>query len=133
MYQPSYQYPNYGFIARHHQGTPNYNMQPYMGQMWGGYYPTGQGHGVYNNKPYVNQAYLGAWNQMPKPRLPFLTILNLPDLLILTNDLVSHDPAWLVVPSNLPSDIPNFKDKSGEDPGEHATVRFSSFKLELWS
>ena len=57
-----YQYPNYGFVAPHSHGTPNYNasMQPFMGQMGGGYYPTGQGHGVYSNHPYVNKSYQGA-------------------------------------------------------------------------
>ena len=40
-YQPAYQSPNYGFVAPQPQGTPNYNTQPYMGQMGGGYYPTG--------------------------------------------------------------------------------------------
>ena len=40
-YQPVYQSPNYDFVAPQPQGTPNYNasMQPYMGQMGGGYYP----------------------------------------------------------------------------------------------
>ena len=51
-YQPAYQSYNYGFVAPESQGNPNYNisMQPYMGQMGGGNYPTGQGHGVYNNQ-----------------------------------------------------------------------------------
>ena len=56
---------------------------------------------------------------MPQPRIPFLAMLNFPDLSRLTNDLVSHDPTWLVVPPKLPSDIPKFKGKTGEDPGEH--------------
>ena len=61
-YQPAYQSPNYGFVAPQPQGTANYNayMQPYMGQMGGGYYLTRQGHGVYNNQTYVNQPYKGA-------------------------------------------------------------------------
>ena len=94
-------------------------MQPLMGQMGGGYYLTVQGHGVYNNKPYVNQPYQGAWNQMPKSRIPFLVMLNLPDLLILTNDLVSHNLTWSVVPAKIPLDIPKIEDKTGEDLGEH--------------
>ena len=51
-----YQSPNYGFVAPQSQGTPHHNpyMQPYMGQIGGGYYPNGQGHGVYRNQPYVN-------------------------------------------------------------------------------
>ena len=93
-----------------------------MGQMGGCYYPTGQGHGVYNNQPYVNQPYQEAWNQMSKPRLPFLATINLPKLSSLTNDLVAHDLAWLVVPAKIPSDIPKFEGKSDEEPGEHVTT-----------
>ena len=84
-----YQSPNYGFVAPQPQGTPNYNpyMQPYMGQMGGGYYPTGQGHGVYRNQPYMNQSYQGAWHQPAQPKLPFLATLNLPHLSILKNQV----------------------------------------------
>ena len=59
--QPTYS-SNYGFVAPHNQGTPHHNasMHPFMGQMGGGYYPTGQGHGVYSNQPYPNQSYQGA-------------------------------------------------------------------------
>ena len=50
-YPHVYQSPKYGFVAPHPQGTPNHNpyMKPYMGQMGGVYYPTGQGHGVYSS------------------------------------------------------------------------------------
>ena len=53
--QPAYS-PNYGFVAPHNQGTLHYNasMQPFMSQMGAGYYPTGQGHGIYSNKSYQN-------------------------------------------------------------------------------
>ena len=46
--QPAYS-SNYGFVAPHNQGTLHHNasMQPYMGQMGGGYYD--QGHGIYSN------------------------------------------------------------------------------------
>ena len=48
---------NYGFVAPHNQGTPHQNasMQPYMGQMGGGYY--GQGHSIYSNQPYMNKKF----------------------------------------------------------------------------
>ena len=61
IYQPygyGYQQPtyssNYDFVVPHNQGNPHHNasMQPYMGQMGGGYY--GQGHGIYSNQPYMN-------------------------------------------------------------------------------
>ena len=42
---------NYGFVAPRSQGTPHHNasMQPYMGQMGGGY--SGQIYGIYRNQP----------------------------------------------------------------------------------
>jgi hypothetical protein len=57
-----------------------------------------------------------------QPRIPFLAMLNLPDLSKLMNDLVSHDPTWPPVPTKLPSDIPKFEGKNGEDPGDHVTT-----------
>ena len=68
----------------------------------------------------------GAVHQPHHPRLPFLATLNLPDLSRLKNDPVSHDPAWSAVPTKLPSDIPKFEGKPGEDPSEHVTT------LHLW-
>ena len=38
------------------------------------------------------------------------------------NDHVSHESAWPVVPTKLPSDIPKFKDKLGEYLSEHVTT-----------
>jgi hypothetical protein len=49
---------------------------------------------------------------MSQPRLPFLAMLNLPDLSKLMNDPVSHDPTWPPVPTKLPSDIPKFEGKN---------------------
>ena len=48
--------------------------------------------------------------------------LNLPDLSRLTNDLMSHNSSWPAVPTKIPSDIPKFEGKAGEDPGEHVTT-----------
>jgi hypothetical protein len=59
---------------------------------------------------------------MSQPRLPFLATLNLPDLSKLMNDLVCHDPTWPPIPTKLPSDIPKFEGKTGEDPGDHVTT-----------
>ena len=42
------------------------------------------------------------------------------------NDLVRHDPSWPPVPTKLPSDIPKFEGKVGEDPGAYATT------FQLW-
>jgi len=40
----------------------------------------------------------------------------------LMNEPVSHDPTWPPVPTNIPLDIPKFKGKNGEDPGDHVTT-----------
>jgi len=55
-------------------------------------------------------------------RLPFLETLNLQDLTKLMNDSVFHDSNWLSVPTKLPSDIPKFEGKMGEDLGDHVTT-----------
>jgi hypothetical protein len=35
------------------------------------------------------------------------------------NDPIFHSPHWPVIPSKLPSDIPKFNEKVGEDPNNH--------------
>jgi hypothetical protein len=37
----------------------------------------------------------------------------------LTNDPILHSPYWPVIPAKLPSDIPKFDGKPGEDPNNH--------------
>lgn len=67
--------------------------------------------------------------KMPLPTqgcLPFLATLNLPDLSRLTNDPVCHQPHWPSIPTKLPSDIPKFYGKPGEDPQNHV------FTFHLW-
>jgi hypothetical protein len=59
---------------------------------------------------------------MSQSHLPFLAMLNLPDLDKLMNDPVSRDPTWPPVPTKLPSDIPKFEGKNGEDSGDHVTT-----------
>jgi hypothetical protein len=97
-----------------------------MNQFGGGYYPTRQGHGVYQNPGWStipqHQSFLGAWAQMPQPRLPFLATLNFPYFSRLMNDPVHHDPSWPPIPTKLPSDILKFEGKTGEDPGDHVTT-----------
>jgi hypothetical protein len=46
-------------------------------------------------------------------------MINLLDLSRLMNDLVCHDPTWLLIPKNIPSDIPKFEGKTDEDPRNH--------------
>jgi hypothetical protein len=100
--------------------------QPFMNQFGGGFYNPGQGHGAYQNPGWVvipqQQSFLGAWGQMPQPHLPFLAMLNFPDLSRLMNDHVHHDLTWPPVPTKIPSDIPKFEGKTGEDPGDHVTT-----------
>ena len=50
---------------------------------------------------------------------PFLATLNLPDLSCLTNDPILHLPHWPAIPTKLPSDIPKFDGRPGEDPSTH--------------
>jgi hypothetical protein len=52
-------------------------------------------------------------------QLPFLATLNLLDLSRLTNDLIFHSLVWPVIQDKLPSDIPKFDGKPGEDPNNH--------------
>ena len=84
-------------IAPHSQGTPHYgaSMPPYTGQTGGGHY--GQVHGGYGNQTYVNQNYQGAVHRPAHPRLPFLAMLNIPDLSRLMNDHVSHARLSLII------------------------------------
>jgi hypothetical protein len=59
-------------------------------------------------------------NQQPK--LPFLATLHFLDLTRLLNDPIYHDLRWPPMPTKLPSNIPKFKTKSNEDPGDHVTT-----------
>jgi hypothetical protein len=52
-------------------------------------------------------------------QLPFLATLDLPDLSRILNDPIRHSPQWPVIPAKLPSDIPKFDGKVGEDPNNH--------------
>jgi hypothetical protein len=100
--------------------------QSIMNQFGGGIYNPEQGHGAYQNPGWVvipqHQYFPGAWGQMTQPQLPFLPTLNFPDLSRLMNDPVSHDPTWPTVPTKLPSDIPKFEGKTGEDTSDHVTT-----------
>ena len=64
----------------------------------------------------------GAVHRPHHPRIPSLAMLNLPDLSRLTNNPVAHDSNWPAIATKLPSDIPKFEGKPGEDPSEHITT-----------
>ena len=55
----------------------------------------------------------------PNRQLPFLATLDLPDLSKLINDPIRHNPLWPPIPVKLPSDIPKFDGKQGEDLWNH--------------
>ena len=48
-----------------------------------------------------------------------MATLDLPDLSRLINDPINHDPSWPAILVKLPSDIPKFDGKPGEDPKNH--------------
>ena len=74
------------------------------------------GHSPGTDFPFNNTSNLGSFSQT---KLMFLATLNLPDLSKLTNDPFKHIPGWRLVPTKLPSDIPKFEGKAGEDPANH--------------
>jgi hypothetical protein len=51
--------------------------------------------------------------------MPYLASLDILDLTKITNNPILHDPTWPNMPTNLPSDIPKFEGKPGEDPTNH--------------
>ena len=55
----------------------------------------------------------------PNWQLPFLANFDLPDLSKLINDPIQHNPSWLPILVKLPSDIPKFDGKQGDDPKNH--------------
>jgi hypothetical protein len=59
---------------------------------------------------------------MSQPCLPFLAMLNLPNLTNFMNEAMRHDPTWPPVPTKIPSDIPKFEGKNGKDPGDYITT-----------
>jgi hypothetical protein len=52
-------------------------------------------------------------------QFPFLATLDLPDLSRILNDPILHSPYWPVIPAKLPSDIPKFDGRAGEDLNNH--------------
>ena len=65
-------------------------------------------------------SHIGVY-QYPQPNqwLPFLETLDLTDLLCLINEPIQHSHFWPHIPIKIPSDIPMFDKKPGEDPNNH--------------
>jgi hypothetical protein len=87
--------------------------QPYVGGPTGYNYPPNPVYGP-TGVPMPHQ-----YHPQVNRQLPFLATLDLPDLSRLTNDPIFHSPVWPVIPAKLPSDIPKFDGKPGEDPNNH--------------
>ncbi len=63
------------------------------------------------------------WSELGAPNsLPFLAMLDIPDLYKLTNDPIYHNLRWPPIPHKIPREIPKFKGKQGEDLGTHITT-----------
>jgi hypothetical protein len=52
----------------------------------------------------------------------FLATLDLLDLSRILNDPILHSLYWLVILAKLPSNIPKFDGRSGEDPNNHDMI-----------
>ena len=89
-----------------------YPYSSYLGMPYGGF-------GMNVNQYPFNQS---TQNPFSLTKLPFLDTLELHDLSKLTNDPIRHHLAWLPVPVKIPTDIPKFDGKTGEDPANHITT-----------
>jgi hypothetical protein len=72
--------------------------------------------------PLKGQVHNTTWTELilpPHCRCHIWPLLNIPDLTKLTNDPILHDPTWPAMPTKLPSDIPKFEGKAGNDPANH--------------
>jgi hypothetical protein len=59
------------------------------------------------------------WYPHVNRQLPFLSTLDLPNLSRILNDPIYHSSQWPTILAKLPSDIPKFNGKLGEDPNNH--------------
>jgi hypothetical protein len=66
-----------------------------------------------------NTHTMAGTNPPPPPQMPYLGSFNIPDLTKLTNDPILHNPTWPAMPTKMPSDIPKFEGKSGDNPANH--------------
>jgi hypothetical protein len=60
-----------------------------------------------------------------------MATLNLLDLSKLMNDPVHHDSSWPSIPTNIPSNIPEFEGRIGKDPSDHITTFHLWFSLNF--
>jgi hypothetical protein len=69
-----------------------------------------------------SQHNMAGANPPPPLQMPYLDSLNIPNLTKLTNDPILHDATWPAMPTKLPSDIPKFEGKAGDDPTNHVII-----------
>jgi hypothetical protein len=98
---------NVGYLTQNH---PQPNLIRPSNYLQTAYSPTGISTGL----PLQNYQFPQVNRQFP-----FLVTLDLPDLSRILNDIILHSPYWSVIPAKLPSDIPKFDIRSGEDPNNH--------------
>jgi hypothetical protein len=114
--------PIWGSTAQTHVPVPGYNPMSY--------YPLQPPPNLPGYSHYMQIAYgpIGLPMRLPPQRhqypqvnrqLPFLATLDLPDLSRILNDPIRHSPQWPAIPPKLPSDIPKFDRKAGEDLNNH--------------
>ena len=77
------------------------------------------GSGLHGNQYPYNQ---NTHNLFAPTNLPFLATLELLYFSKLTNDPIRHHFAWPPVPVKIPTNIPKFDRKTGEDPANHITT-----------
>jgi hypothetical protein len=100
--QPSTQFPLHG--SKGHTYFPGGNKTPPKPP---------QGSGTQNIHT------MASANPPPPPQMPYLASLNILDLTKITNDPILHDLTWPAMPTKLPSDIPKFEGKTGDNLANH--------------
>ena len=134
-YQPYQGQPHFGPYVQ----NPSYQYQPYPGYTYqqpqqpqfgtinpgypGGYtIPNANPIPSYPGYPPAGTALATQSFRDPNRQFPFIATLDLLDLMNLTNDPIFYYQNWPPMPHKLPSDIPKFKGKSGEDPSNHVMI-----------
>ena len=74
----------------------------------------------YGGSPSNPQA--GIFSAPIRPNIHFLATLNFPYLSKLMNDPLRHNSSWPPAPTKIPSNIPKFEGKVGDDQGSHVTT-----------
>lgn len=95
-----------------HKGIYPYATNPYPGMPYDG---SGMN---FNPNPFTQSTQ----NPFAQTKLPFLANLEFIDLSKLKNDPIWHHFDWPSIPTKIPTDIPKFDGKIGEDPANHITT-----------